>query len=70
MTLVKMRSDLIEEGYDSIPCWDWNINEEVSASDVESSKFIDCSDDGEVALQLRDGRIVTVYSIDLEYTTL
>ena len=68
MTLVKMRSDLIEDGYDSIICED--SDEELSASDVENSKFIDDSDDGFVTLQLRDGRIVTVYSIDLEYTTL
>jgi len=68
MTLVKMRSDLIEDGYDSIICED--SDEELSASDVENSKFIDDSDDGFVTLQLRDGRICTVASIDLDFTTL
>jgi len=68
MTLVKMRSDLIEDGYDSIICED--SDEGLSISDVEGSKFIGCSDDGVATLQLRDGRICTVASIDLDFTTL
>jgi hypothetical protein len=65
MIEVKMHSDLVKDGYDSILCEDSNLR--LSASDIEDSTFIGCGDDGIVTLQLRDGKPCTVNSIDLDY---
>lgn len=68
MIKVKIRSDLVKDGYDSILCEDSNLW--LSASDIEDSTFIGCGDDGIVTLRLHDGKPCTVNSMDLEYVNI
>lgn len=62
---VQIRQDLISEGIEFVATCD-DYNEYVSAEQIAKAKFIDCDEEGFVKLELASGKIVTVYSIDLE----
>lgn len=63
---VQIRQDLLDEGIEFVPTCD-EYNEYVSAEQVAKSKFIECDDEGLVKLELVSGKIVTIYSIDLDF---
>lgn len=63
---VQVRQELIDDGIEFVPSLD-DYNEYVSAENIEQATFLDCDDEGCVTLELSSGKVVTVYSIDLEF---
>jgi hypothetical protein len=61
---IQIRQDLIEEGIEFIQTYD---NMFISQKEIQSSTFLSCNDDGLVSLELTDGEIVHIDSIDIDF---
>lgn len=62
---VQIRQDLINDGIEFIQACD--TNNFYSAKQIAESKYLGCDDCGIVSIELPNGEITSVDSMDLEY---
>jgi hypothetical protein len=64
--LLQIRQDLLDEGIEFIQSCE--SSSFYSAREIAQSRFISCDDSGIVTIELPNGELTVVDSMDLEYT--